>query len=855
MASATAASAGGPSRPLVLPGYSGPLKYANAQDVPSYPSPGLKPGGAAASAAAALGWTTTAVSSGSPREHQPGAPRSPDALLAAGWAQRQPQKSPPPPASPPSPWVSTAASLAFRSTKTPPPVSERPELSRQNSMQAAKGAMSARPRSRSSPQTTVEKTASGHSDTEGYALSAATIAHRPSIRASTVSTGEAGAVPYTILDRKMFTFNPPVKPETDEQNRADVLHASALAMAKKMYNQQQKMIDSSTKAHARSSSFPGFGDQRCAEEPSLMVHNNLQEAAYRLAQERLTKLQEEHDEQRNLQEYYGSGTPQRTRFGTIKGKLTRRRSSSDGDLLDDKRRSEQIRKQMSLLNNKLTEVDEEKRTRDREALLAAAQRNVKAQMQQMDKKVQSDTGRVPQVATEDWGRKAEVAAQARLAAISHDNAGKVDIGAGKLVDRSEVDKVAAQNVQPLLDEINERAEQEIARIEKQKLEEERRKEKIETEKMREKEVQEIHRKLRDQQKADEKARKAEIKREEKVRKDEAKAVKAEQKHAAEGKRKEAAAFSPKRKETDYQTQSPGDIKNKRLSAVGRVRTLSINFGKRHPRRKTSADKPIGPDDDPVSPTRKVRAWLLSRFPKTRTRATSTDAAYDQESNDSKRSFIGGVALARLQRNSFSSTPSIPAGIDKGKGKEIETETLRPNSSMREIAMAGRPTGSASQPQPPVNDELGEGSGTAAATAGPSTFAAAAADSVGGGDTTTLTVPTTRPGHEAQSRQRPISGLSQVSQVSQGSISVSEGDASPQRRSVSSLSSSGGTTAASGGDEGERFVEARSEPETSGGTWASSLTTPPSAARRSLVVGSGVGGRASPFRESRFSEIL
>jgi hypothetical protein len=302
------------------------------------------------------------------------------------------------------------------------------------------------------------------------------------------------------MDRKMFTSNPPVKPETDEKNRADVLHASALAMAKRMYDQQQKIIDNSARMHARSSSFSGgdtasLASSRNEEQPPL-VHNSLQEAAYRLAQERLAKLQEEHEKQRGFQEYYGAGTAQRTKLGTIKGKLSRRRSSSDGDMLEDQRRSDQIRKQMSFLNNKVAEVDEDKRARDREALLAAAQRNVRAQLQEMDNKVQSDTGRVPQIDMDGWGRKAMVAAQAKSAAGNHNTAGKVDIGGGKFVDRSEVDKIAAERVQPLLDEINDLADKERERLEAERLDEERRREKAEVEKMREREIHDIHKKLK-----------------------------------------------------------------------------------------------------------------------------------------------------------------------------------------------------------------------------------------------------------------------------------------------------------------------------------------------------------------------
>ncbi|KAH6641521.1 hypothetical protein F5144DRAFT_136477 [Chaetomium tenue] len=845
MASATVTSpAGGASRPMVLPGHSGPLKYANAQDLPSYPSPGLKPGDAAASAAATLGWANTASPPGSPRGHQYETARSSDALLAASWAQRQ-QK---PPASPPSLWVSTAANLAFNATKTSAPAAERPELSRQNSMRAAKGAMAgARPRARSSPQTASEKVPNPPSS-EGYALSAATIAHRPSPRANTMLISETGAVPYTTMNRQMFTSNPPVKPETDEKNRADVLHASALAMAKRMYGQQQKMIDNSARAHARSASFPG-GDASSLvssqdEEQPPLVYNSLQEAAYRLAQERLAKLQEEHDKQRSFQEYYGSGTPQRTKFGTIKGKLTRRRSSSDGDLLEDRRRSEQIRKQMSLLNNKLSVVDEGKRKRDQEALLVAAQRNVRAQLQQMDKKVQSDTGRVPQVTMDDWGRKALVAAQARSAATAHENAGKVDIGGGKFVDRAEVDKVAAKNVQPLLDEINELAEEEKARLEEERLDEERRKEKAETERMREKEIQDIHKKLKDQQKEVEKARKAEIKQEEKTRKDEAKATKAGQKHAAEGKK---GVLTSKFK-TDNQDQAP-DIENKRTSAVNRVRTLSINFGKRHPRRKESTSEPISPDGNSTSPTRKVRDWLFSRFPRPRAKTASTTAPDEQVTPDAKKKgFIGGVALARLQGNN-TSTPSITDNV-KGKGKETATED-RPDASMREVAMAGR--------SPTTTTNKADESNTTTTTAGPSAILPCATPQI---------IPSTPPldgTPQSQSQtERP------TSQVLQPSIPTSHNQFQPQ--SVSSLRTSSSSSAGSSrlgasggssvGSSGERFVEARSEPEreagsvsgsgvggASGNGGVSATLTPPRLRRRVE------GGRVSPFRESRFSEIL
>lgn len=380
-------------------------------------------------------------------------------------------------------------------------------------MHAAKGAMAGtlRPRAISSPMP-ASQSYPDKANAASNALSAATIAHRPSRRTTNIPIEEAGAVPFTNMNRQMFTSNPPVKPGTDEQKRNDVLHASALAMAKRMYSQQhqkEQMQRASQEAgtRARASSFSRHGERNDShglteEEPIPIVYGNLQEAAYRLAQERLAKLQDQHQKNRDLQQYYGAAGPlQRPgKFGGIRNKLTRRRSSSDGDLMvEDQMRSRQIRKQMSLFNTKLMEVDEQKRAKDREALLAAAQRNVRAKLQDMDSKIQTEHGGLPtsrgghQI---DWERKAQAAAQARFDASLNPNYGKIDLGGGKFMDKEEVDQIAAKKVQPLLDEINRNAEKEYERRVQAKADEERRKEEEEKNKAREREIQAIHRKLK-----------------------------------------------------------------------------------------------------------------------------------------------------------------------------------------------------------------------------------------------------------------------------------------------------------------------------------------------------------------------
>jgi hypothetical protein len=303
----------------------------------------------------------------------------------------------------------------------------------------------------------------------------------------------------------MFTSRPPVKLEVDEKQHADSLHASAVAMAKRMYTQQQKAIDNAknsdaSTAAARSSSFSRHGVSPGGSTEPTTGFPNLQEAAYRLAQERLAKLHDEHQKERSYQDYYAAPNSQRNagRIGTIRGKLTRRRSSSDGDLVDDRKRSQQIRQEMSMFNTTLSKVDEEKRTKARQALLAAAQRNVKAQMEGMDQKLYEDTGRVPPSRLNEWEMKAHSAALLKVDSGRDANQGKVDLGAGVFMTQEEVNAIAAKRIQPVLDDINRKAEAERERQLAAKLDEEQRRNEVEREKGREKEIQDIHKKLKGQ---------------------------------------------------------------------------------------------------------------------------------------------------------------------------------------------------------------------------------------------------------------------------------------------------------------------------------------------------------------------
>lgn len=282
----------------------------------------------------------------------------------------------------------------------------------------------------------------------------------------------------TNLSREMYTSHPPVKPEIEEKKRQDTLRASAVAMAQQMYKVQQKAIEEArhdqSKADSRygASHAHGRTPSVMSEEHAPPQYANLQEAAQKLAAERLAKLHDEHAAYRN---YYGTEPATQSHKLSIRGR-PRRRASSDGAVAeDDEARSKQIRSEMSLFTAKIDQVDNKKRQKDRDSLLAAAQRNVRASMNAQDERVFSETGKVSPAMMAEWEAKAKVKADVDSSArmVNH---GKVNIGGGRFMDQSEIDAIALAKVQPTLDEVTIVAEKHRARdeeIRQQQLERER----------------------------------------------------------------------------------------------------------------------------------------------------------------------------------------------------------------------------------------------------------------------------------------------------------------------------------------------------------------------------------------------
>ena len=482
----------------VSPGAATSLKYANPRDLPSFPSVGITNKDSSAGAAASLAnqhhksfeyWKPGESAPASkaamlakdykvaPLWHpEMSAAGSKAALIAANHGGKVDIWRPDPSAE-----GNSAAGQAMRMKNLSPSVDYGYTADGSSrALMAATGAMSGRSRSGSSP--VVGSLYPDSSNAAANALNAATIANRPSMKSANprtaptdlpgLSSQDATRIhnaAITNLGREMYTSHPPVAPEVEEKNRQAGLRAAAISMAKQMYDVQQKTLESqagvqrsdshyaATSVHKRRSSMTSSVD--APYEPSPQ-YANLQEAAQKLAAERLAKL---HDENAAYRNYYGTNAPVQSRL-SVRGRM-RRRASSDGQLPEsDEERSQQIRSQMSIFNSKVAQVDAKKRQKDREALMAAAQRNVTKSMHGMDEKLFAETGKVSPAMMSEWEAKAKARAEAESGArmVNH---GKVNIGGGKFMDQSEVDAIAAARVQPTLDEITEKAEAQRARDE------------------------------------------------------------------------------------------------------------------------------------------------------------------------------------------------------------------------------------------------------------------------------------------------------------------------------------------------------------------------------------------------------
>ncbi|KAH0005830.1 hypothetical protein KCU78_g12654, partial [Aureobasidium melanogenum] len=426
------------------------------------------------------------------------------------------------------------------------------EDGRKKALMAATGALGKSQSTRTPP---VEHPRYPDSANSAYnALNAATTANRPSSKlpapqdSNNVDSDAMRAARVQNMGRnvprEMFGSAPLVDTEVEEKRKQAALRASAISMAKQMYDQSEKRrrdqeaaevqerlgTSAATASHNRAPSSASTTQPDLRQQAVQYIH--LQEAAQKLANERLAKM--DPDGAARYRAHYGyepqsprSRLSLRNRPGRNRAESNPKPVQNEDDSSDDEFRSRRIRNQMSSLNNSVAQQDE-KRNQDRAALLAAAEKRVQAQMHNMDEQVYQQTGQVTPAMMEEW----EAKARARATAQSEDrqrNFGKVNIGGGKFMDQSELDAIAQSRLKPTLDEIHDNAEKKRAKDEEIRLDQEERRRAQMSEKEREKEVRAETKRLKEQEKAEAKAAKRAEKEAEKNRKAEEKQARKEEK--------------------------------------------------------------------------------------------------------------------------------------------------------------------------------------------------------------------------------------------------------------------------------------------------------------------------------------
>ncbi|KAF2842857.1 hypothetical protein M501DRAFT_965657 [Patellaria atrata CBS 101060] len=664
------------------------LKYAQPQDLPAYPIVGIEEPSNSAHSAANLAnnnqktiepWRPDPSSAAgkaalAAKDYKPAPLWKPEESAAGSKAALRAARDGPKV----NLWTpeatkvgNSAAGIAFRNKGLSPHVERgTPSDSRKKALMAATGAMSGRQRSGSTP--TPIPSYPDEANSAHNALNAATVANRPQGKPQAIDSNRLSSPAMQAaraqnlgrnVNRQMYTEHPPVSIEVEEKKRQDALRASAVSMAKKMFEIQQAHIDAAsetsrsdgraaaTAVHGRRPSTTTETDIR--EQAMQYIH--LQDAAHKLAAERLAKLNP--DESAAFRSYYGyEKESPRSRLSIRRG---RRRASSEGGLADsdDEERSRKIRSQMSLFNDQVAQVDAKKRQIDRDSLMAAAERKVHAQMHSIDEKVFNETGKASPAMMEEWEARARAKAaadsKARMA-----NYGRVHIGGGKYLDQSEVDAIAQSKIQPTLDEINTKAEQQRARDEELRLDQEQKKRELERERQRAAELKAEEKRSKDEDKAAAKARKAEDKAAENARKEIEKAKAAEEKRLEKDqKRKSRAAAPTEEPMTEIEALPEADTGPDLTADLAVITSPTSDISLSRP---DSAEDQVTSPTSPMSPAKESKG-LKSLLNKLKRR--SKPPADESPNSPSEKSFIGGAALTGTTGPKESNSSIAEPGVD------------------------------------------------------------------------------------------------------------------------------------------------------------------------------------------------
>ncbi|KAK6529810.1 hypothetical protein TWF281_008969 [Arthrobotrys megalospora] len=589
----------------VKPAVSGPgtpattsplLKRADPKDLPSYPSRGVQNLEASAGKAASL----AASQSKSPELWKP------DRLPAAGTAASLANniKSPEPWNPGPLP---TAAAAALLAGDSKPPEIWRPSTPSKSASQAA---ISVRQRAhtmpeskRSPPQSTPNALAAA-----GVANSPKKLS-KPAPKSPPTPAYDINKINALAAQNAQTRLSAASQPRSalpqsqTDRNMSDILRAASISMAKNMSKSPppttsrpnmssttsmppgsyyshiptspKKVAHAEPKLNRKSSmqaaSIAASSDLHSvlsgdSDDRQIKYYPHLEEAARKAASERLARLQAEHDRARKA-----SGLPPSWQAGGKAPTGTRARSSTAPSSTPktaqpakpaaatttaaaprrqpdatDYARSMKIKSDTAKLTKQINSVDKDRQARDYLALLAVAEKNVKARMQDLETKVAEDQGRVPKHLQAEWDAKAKMLSaeyERKRAEESEKKKGKINMGGGLWYDQEDLERIARGNVQPILDEINVKAEKERARVEALRVEKETadREKKVEQERVAGVKAETKKAKVlekaaaksrRDAEKAEERERKAELKKAQREEKERVKVEKQTQKAAA-----------------------------------------------------------------------------------------------------------------------------------------------------------------------------------------------------------------------------------------------------------------------------------------------------------------------------------
>ncbi|WPH01154.1 Hypothetical protein R9X50_00398900 [Acrodontium crateriforme] len=496
------------------------LKYANAKDLPSFPSAGLSAADVAAGKAAMLAKDYKMKELWQPELSAAG---SKAALLAHRDGGKldlwQPEASAA---------GNSAATLAMRTKGLSPQIDYGyTDDGRSKALLAAALSVSQNKQRAANTPAPSNPAYPDSKNSAANALNAASVSHRASVKMApdgwSSEANQAARITNSHINPEMFSAKPPVELEKREERHNAALRASAISVAKQMYDYQNRTVLGSPDSAGQEGAVAASARQAPSSQRDIkqeaLAYIHLQDAAHKLAQERLAKVDKNLEAER-YREYWGEEKkPTSPKKGNTLNRMSMHsRPREDIDNSDDEAQARRIRTQMSKLNSGLNSVDDKKRSEDRARLMAAAEKRVHDRMHDMDERVFSDTGKVPPALMEEWEAKARKRAQEeRESQAAHP--GMTHIGGGKYINQSDIEAIAAARLKPTLDAINDNAEEKRARDEELRIEKEEQERKKREEKQKHREEKDEAKRVKNeekaaakQQKEEEKARKAEEKR-------------------------------------------------------------------------------------------------------------------------------------------------------------------------------------------------------------------------------------------------------------------------------------------------------------------------------------------------------